>query len=691
MTVATTWTLDSYVDYPYIDTNLTGARFTQGIVWNPDAGEWITSWQYGMARMSEDFQFLQMTGSVDLSTMTINTGIPQVLADMGFDHIGDIDYYNGKIYISLDSEAGDYQNGHVAVLNASDLSYTGELYELVGDPTNEHNDVASWVAVDGANGLGYGKEWQNGTTINIYNLDDWSFKGTLEMDQSLKNIQGAKVLDGKLYFSAHDSTKSVYSVDIATGHVEKLFDLPHFAGSYNETEGISVRKLEDGGVEIRVELIVDPDGEDIADEYTRVFRYVINEETTGPVTKFTHTWEVNSDGDTTNADDLSLTLREALAKAGEGDKITFGASLSGHTITLADAALILSKDITIEGDIDGDGKSDITIDGGDLGKVIHVTGGSATLDGLTVLHDADLGSSVGVDEGATLTFTNGATAGDQTTGDDALAGSSSFDAIRGGAGDDIILGLGGNDALYGEAGNDTLVGGAGTDTMVGGTGNDTYLVSDTTDIVTEATNGGTDTIRASVSYSLAANVENLVMTGTADLSATGNALANSITGNAGANSILGGDGNDTISGAAGNDTLQGNAGNDTIDGGTGNDMIYGGAGKDVLTGGAGSDHFIFSAGDLAATRGKADVIADMRGSQDDLIDLHLIDANEGKQGNQRFSFIGSDHFSGHAGELRFEKADGATYVYGDTDGDSKADFVLHLDGANNLKADYFAL
>ena len=176
--VETTWTLDSYTDYNYLDTNLSGLRFTQGIVWNGDAGEWITSWQYGMARMSEDFTFLQTTGSVNLTTFDIETGIPQALADLGFDHIGDIDYYDGKIYISLDSEASDYQNGHVAVLNASDLSYSGELYELLGDPTNEHDDVASWVAVDGENGVGYGKEWQNGNTINIYNLDDWSYQGT---------------------------------------------------------------------------------------------------------------------------------------------------------------------------------------------------------------------------------------------------------------------------------------------------------------------------------------------------------------------------------------------------------------------------------------------------------------------------------------------------------------------------------
>ena len=45
----------------------------------------------------------------------------------------------------------------------------------------------------------------------------------------------------------------------------------------------------------------------------------------------------------------------------------------------------------------------------------------------------------------------------------------------------------------------------------------------------------------------------------------------------------------------------------------------------------------------------------------------------------------------HAGELRFEKIDGETYVYGDTDGDKKTDFAIHFDDAINFKDDFFVL
>ena len=88
---------------------------------------------------------------------------------------------------------------------------------------------------------------------------------------------------------------------------------------------------------------------------------------------------------------------------------------------------------------------------------------------------------------------------------------------------------------------------------------------------------GTDTVSSRLAYTLPANVENLILTGTTAVNGTGNGLANGMTGNSAANQLNGG------------------AGNDTLDGGTGTNS---------LTGGAGSDIFKFT------TKGHIDTITD---------------------------------------------------------------------------------
>ena len=126
----------------------------------------------------------------------------------------------------------------------------------------------------------------------------------------------------------------------------------------------------------------------------------------------------------------------------------------------------------------------------------------------------------------------------------------------GSAGNDALYGHGGNDTLIGGTGADRLDGGAGADQMSGGVGNDVYVVDNTGDVVTENAKEGTDTVNATVSYALTANVENLnLAAGAGDIAGTGNELKNVIIGNEGANSIDGGLGSDTLTGGAGNDSF----------------------------------------------------------------------------------------------------------------------------------------
>ena len=232
-----------------------------------------------------------------------------------------------------------------------------------------------------------------------------------------------------------------------------------------------------------------------------------------------------------------------------------------------------------------------------------------------------------------------------TSGADTIYGGLGADSVSGGSGVDDIYGGAGNDSLDAGADNDTLSGGTGADTLVGGAGNDVYI-TDGGDTISEAANAGTDTVRSSVSLALAANLENLVLTGAAAINGTGNSLANRITGNAANNMLSGGTGADTLVGGAGDDTyitdggdaiseaanagtdtvrssvslsltanledliltgadtingtgnslanrITGNAASNRLSGGTGTDTLVGGAGDDTLVGGLDGDSFIF--------------------------------------------------------------------------------------------------
>ncbi|MEO1519393.1 MAG: calcium-binding protein [Cyanobacteria bacterium J06633_2] len=152
-----------------------------------------------------------------------------------------------------------------------------------------------------------------------------------------------------------------------------------------------------------------------------------------------------------------------------------------------------------------------------------------------------------------------------------LTGNAIANTITGTSGDNQLFGLGGNDTIDGQGGNDRLDGGIGADTLIGGDGDDVYIVDNVGDSVDE-TGTGTDAVESSVSFVLSDTVENLTLTGTADIDATGTAFINTLIGNAGDN---------TLSGLAGNDIIEGNDGNDTLDGGLGADTLIGGDGDDI--------------------------------------------------------------------------------------------------------------
>jgi len=312
-----------------------------------------------------------------------------------------------------------------------------------------------------------------------------------------------------------------------------------------------------------------------------------------------------------------------------------------------------------------------------------------------------------------------------------------------GANSSVGVGNSLDNVLVGNADYNLLDGGAGADLMRGGAGDDDYIVDNSADVVREVFDGGFDSVSASASYTLGANVERLILTGWANVNGVGNGLQNFIDGNSGDNFLDGRGGVDVMYGGAGNDTyvidsdyeyvdedssesggandtvlsnvdfflfmcdglehltltgsaelegwgndsnniLTGNIAANLLVGEPGDDILIGGGGQDTLWGGPGSDVFrLLTLSDSVAGLRRDDV-RDFLHSEGDLIDLAAIDANADLGGNQAFSFIGSAAFSSvdATGQLRFANE----ILYGSIDADSTAEFSIQLAGVSSLTA-----
>ncbi|MEI2677291.1 MAG: calcium-binding protein [Burkholderiaceae bacterium] len=242
------------------------------------------------------------------------------------------------------------------------------------------------------------------------------------------------------------------------------------------------------------------------------------------------------------------------------------------------------------------------------------------------------------------------------TADQVSTSAVSAPVLNGTPGADSMTGTASDEVINGLAGNDTLDGGSGADTVLGGTGDDVYAVDNIADVLTELASEGRDIVRATLAWTLGANLEDLVLAGSADINGIGNSLANALAGNTGSNRLDGAVGADSMTGGAGNDTYvvdnvgditvevigggtdavessiswtlateveklmltgsaannaTGNANANTLIGNAGANRLDGAAGADAMTGGAGNDTYVVdNAGDttIEVSTGGTDVV-----------------------------------------------------------------------------------
>ncbi|MGZ8363437.1 MAG: calcium-binding protein [Caulobacteraceae bacterium] len=232
--------------------------------------------------------------------------------------------------------------------------------------------------------------------------------------------------------------------------------------------------------------------------------------------------------------------------------------------------------------------------------------------------------------------------------------------VDGGAGNDHLISGGGPSYFTGGPGDDTIEGGGGVD-WVSYTNAPTWVTIDLRIHTAQDTGGaGLDTLTG---------IE--VVVGTYS-------FADTLTGDGGANTLLASGGNDYLNGAGGNDSLNGGF---TVDA----DTLDGGLGKDTLTGSLGADTFVFS-NILHSAMEAPDLITDL--TNEDVIDLHVIDADTVTGGNQAFALVNAVNTG--RGEMRLTFEVDATFLLLYVNGDASADAMIKISGDHTTFTNFVA-
>ncbi|MCH7520669.1 MAG: T9SS type A sorting domain-containing protein [Candidatus Marinimicrobia bacterium] len=199
--------------------DIVDSRFSQGVA--TDGVVWYFSARQILFKINFEFDYL----------IVHENPIPQFLLDQGYDHIGDIAYFEGKLYAPIEDRT--YVKPIIAIFDTASLNFTG-VYALV---PQSH---IPWVAVDPRTGYFYSSEFDGVNKLFVYD-PDLAFIGEVQLDTTLSRVQGGAFLGDFLYLAC-DNGDFVYEVDIASGIVNNIINVPPGP----EMEGIEAYPLDSG-------------------------------------------------------------------------------------------------------------------------------------------------------------------------------------------------------------------------------------------------------------------------------------------------------------------------------------------------------------------------------------------------------------------------------------------------------------
>ncbi|MGA2555962.1 MAG: hypothetical protein ABSG04_06780 [Verrucomicrobiota bacterium] len=157
--------------------------------------------------------------SNDLYWTSIASNTAVFAGTTGMNHLGDGDYYNGKLYVVAENWAscGNYTNQSLLTFDALTLQRLS-VHNVAAD-AHEVSGLAV-APSDGSNGIIYVTSYCDGSKLWEYDLSSFALIGTLPLSQNILTIQGITWAN-RIFYIAQDNG-NIYSIDY-NGHVSLVY------------------------------------------------------------------------------------------------------------------------------------------------------------------------------------------------------------------------------------------------------------------------------------------------------------------------------------------------------------------------------------------------------------------------------------------------------------------------------------
>lgn len=163
-----------------------------------------------------------------------NDCIPIELRKLGYDHLGDTQYYNKQLYIAVEEKS--YSKPAFFIYDLINNNFIFNQYK-----SQSIQSHMPWLAIN--NNYIYSSEYDNVNEILLYNLNNFEFSHKLILNETLQNVQGGAFYNDYLYVGCN-SGDTIYRININNGETEVTLQITeaHSSQEY-EMEGLTFLDL----------------------------------------------------------------------------------------------------------------------------------------------------------------------------------------------------------------------------------------------------------------------------------------------------------------------------------------------------------------------------------------------------------------------------------------------------------------